>query len=1374
MTSSRVPPSALSILRRSRLWSLAVACSCMVRSIGAIADDGPSARPSLADELASQDDTWIMTPNNSGSIAGGAPLQGEYGPTDIGSFGVNARAGHLAGSSVGRVDPMTYFELSPFTTFDNVFLAGDFRVLRTNSGEVASSAGVILRRYLPRRNSIAGFNVYFDNDGSRGPTLQDIGIGFEYLTPGWDFRLNGVIPINNTTKRVATAPIRGSETFLGNQLYFDQLTTQITNSGGLDMTLTAPLPGQLATRLNLEASAGAYYYAPTDSNVRDFIGWKARLDTTLAKRLLHGFIEASGDRVNDNMVAIGVDINYWRRYDDQPRAGGNSYHRINEWVRRNWTSVAVDEASIAQDILATDAAGNAFFFEHVDSNAAPGGNGTFENPFRTLQQAQGTPPNAPASIIFAHAGSVFNTPLVMNPNEIILGEGATNTINTFGMPGGVFLPSTGKAGGKPVFDNITGTPVTLASNTTFGGFDISDTTGGPAILGDGISSATLYDINIVNVDGGDGIVFRNAGGTVRLNNVNMFIGNPSDPTTGVGGDNFVVENNNARIIYTNSTINNAIGRAVRISDSAGSVNMGTTLVNSRTTTGLNLDQGVLVENSSTDVTFGPMTLQNGSIDLTNISGNVTFVDSIDIRNSNNPFTVNGSTGTVLFAPGAPLSIIDRGGTGVDLRNISGLFRFDDDITITGTSVGANDFTSPALVWQQNTGRFLGNGNFTAGTQTVNFATQSTGILIGDRLGLLANQAPSSFRMNGQVNIFNTWAIDPLTTAPESAIEILNDPTNVTFNGLQIDGRNPDVAALGADSGGIEILNTTGSLRFLGLTQINNEPIDPFDPLFNLPSAESALEATGATGPIYFENLTIADATENAFLEPAVFMFGNGDITFDELNVVFTGGGAFTTPAVHIEQNGIVTARGGTLTGIAARAINLIDNQEIAWTSDTINAANDQFGIFVSGQPGHFVVRGRGAAGSGGLITGMNVRNAPQIADYGAFFDFTGEDPTDTDNFVVLQDMVFSGANDRAIAVVNANRFELNNSTVTTTTGIGVGPTASAAVALEDVINVSIADSVFTSNTNEDVLATIAISPAATVFNYQFLRNRFDDGAATSTGSNMVTIDNFGGAGSNLLNLLVQDNGGPTSGVIGFNSSRTNAALTDTGSLTDSSALGVRWNGALNAVIERNSFALLGGQGQEGVEIVTGDASALTRVTFRQNTLVTNEPATGATLTNPWAIGAKFDFAGPAELNIIENGLINTPGQPFTGFRLAGPASEAFRVTLRSAGNLVRLRGNDIDLAGDDSVGFNIPFVGGNTQFEINRNVITHNVNNIASGPGEDGFRFGPVFGTAFFSGTDFNTVEYLAGIDNFSNPFPSPFIGAHQGFFFLNGQRVPQ
>ena len=263
---------------------------------------------------------------------------------------------------------------------------------------------------------------------------------------------------------------------------------------------------------------------------------------------------------------------------------------------------------------------------------------------------------------------------------------------------------------------------------------------------------------------------------------------------------------------------------------------------------------------------------------------------------------------------------------------------------------------------------------------------------------------------------------------------------------------------------------------------------------------------------------------------------------------------------------------------------------------------------------------------------------------------------------------------------------------------------------------------------------------------------------------MIRIDNVGAPGAS-LDLAVRDNGAPTSGLTGFVSNRNNPNIANPNLIDESSAFAVRWNGPVpQALFQRNSFAMIGGVGQEGVEFVNADASAQTNFHFIENTLTANTAAD--------AIGVRLDVAGPSTVRILGNQTLNTPGRPFQGFIMNGLRAQAYQLTLRNAGNIVALEDNEIQMFNDDSIGFNFPFIGGSTDLFVNGNLIQFNQQFTSVGEGERGFAFGPVAGKVFLHGTRNNSVVY-AQPDAFSIAFPNPFIGPHEGTIIINNQQVP-
>jgi hypothetical protein len=532
---------------------------------------------------------------------------------------------------------------------------------------------------------------------------------------------------------------------------------------------------------------------------------------------------------------------------------------------------------------------------------------------------------------------------------------------------------------------------------------------------------------------------------------------------------------------------------------------------------------------------------------------------------------------------------------------------------------------------------------------------------------------------------------------------------------------------------------------------------------NANSPFAALLVRGALGPISFETLTANDAIDNA-ANPfaAIDIQNSSDISFDQLNVfdyIGVGGATTNTAAVSILNSGDIFAGSGTITSTDARAIELIGNQSIAWTSTSISATNDDFGIFVLGNPGHFIVTGVGdTAGSGGFVS--MAFQTPAGPEVGAFFG--GVDQTEPDNFVILRNMVFDD-NDVAIIAQDWNGFELDG-VVVSNTGLSSGPLFDNAVDLFDIANVIVTDSTFTNNDFSHFSAEIA-NDAGEVYDYFFARNQFIDAANRFFGGeSMVQIENTGAVGAQ-LNLTVRDHGGAGSGVTGFISTRSDPSLTDPVFSSDSAAFDVRWNGAANVLVENNSFILLGDDGAKGFEFINGSAVAGTDFVYRGNILENTAIASNTA-------GLFLDFAGQADVVIENNFRVGPNGTVTPGMTLNGINDSAYVTTFRGAGNTLILEDNLIEFSNDNGTAFEFPFVGGSTLMQINGNVVDFLANPTATAPGERGFVFGPVAGVITFQGNRNNEVNFFSP-DIFSDAFFPNTISGSLGSFLLNGQRVP-
>ena len=474
-------------------------------------------------QVAAQENPWVIPGTDSGSASATLP---ENEPTTIGGYGVNGRIGHMTGPAVGHKESFSFLEIAPYTTYEETWLAADFRVLRTNRGFTAMSGGVIARRFCPSLNAIFGANAFFDADETRrGKRFQQGGFGFELLTENLDVRSNFYIPSGTQTAVIEAGIVDNSARFADNRILFDGFRVAASAAHGADMLFTVPIPGDLAESANLEASAGWYHFQASDDNVRKLTGWRVRMDASSPKRMLHLFTEFTEDAVFDKNLIVGADLNYWHKSERGPRLGQNQFNRISQWVERQWTVTTVDERLIDAGLVATNpGTGNAYFIEHVDTNAAVVGNGTFEVPYQTLPEAQINAPAAgPDNIIFVHSGSQFNAPIVLNPLETVFGEGIIHTLPVVGFANPLQLP--GIAGPRPVIDltGVNGDAITMANDSTIAGFVVQNVLNGNGVTINGVTNATVRGVDITNVTGlnGRGVEIINSAGNINLLDMNI-------------------------------------------------------------------------------------------------------------------------------------------------------------------------------------------------------------------------------------------------------------------------------------------------------------------------------------------------------------------------------------------------------------------------------------------------------------------------------------------------------------------------------------------------------------------------------------------------------------------------------------------------------------------------------------------------------------------------------------------------------------------------------------------------------------------------------------------------------------------------------------
>jgi hypothetical protein len=1376
--------------RRVTVWSALLGTSAAAT---AVAQHSPTTAPQVPPGAqqpeqvfaqAAASDAFVMKQPPSGSVADRGSYSRDIG---IGGTGALARMGHIAGETVGRTQSITHFEVMPYAFVDNTMWYTDGRFYTTNNGHIGGTGGVGVRQFLPNYNSIIGVGAFYDADDTRAKMFTQAGLSVEYLSEFLDVRTNLYTNTGRTSADLGTSFIRGSEHFVDDNIAFNTRTRRAAATDGLDLTLTVPVPGQVFQAINMEASAGGYHYVANDFNLDDATGYRLRLDADFMSQTLHTFLDFTSDKVFNNNLVFGADLNYYHDVQRRPRMGHNQFNRMSEWVRRNYNVVAIDQTIVNPDELAINPiTGTPYIVLHVrnivpndpdfPNYPAPAGNGSVDTPYQFIDQAQDDPKDA--DIIFVHSGSVFtDMPVVLEANQQLLGEGVDHPIkvaNPIANNGTILLPTATVPPNPPilpVLQNTLGTAVTLADNSVFAGFDIVNTTG-TAILGDGINGSEIRDVSIEGTNGATshGLHLVDTTGTIRVEQL---------ITDGVEGTDLFIDGGSSNVNWFGGLLENTAGRAVVVQNQTGGI---INLAGDNATNpalgfgGLTITdnggEGILIQDTNAAVVFGRsadtptsspgVLLQNSTttgLSILNLgqAGSVSILRGLEIDDAADiPLLIQNSQGDFLLADDAGLAndlvILGRGvNTAIELNNIGQLSQivFEGDTVIGAVPALIND--DPAINFHNgSTGVVRFNGDLSIGQVAragESDAGESVVINIGDANGVQINGAGATFEANGDVTIVGSFGGPDIriggsvdNTDPDNPI-IIADPTNVTFGRTTTPATVTINPVLG-DS--LVVEGSSGTIRFNSALIIGD-------------SIGRQITVQNNTGPVTFGTVDIG--TNVIAGDSVVNVSRNtGNVSFGSLSIENVGGISFFA-----RENIDLAINGGVIDSFGGQAIDIenfafgdpgfiFGDKSLNVTFDSVtadgfgpalfgirvvdnSAVGDDTGNIISNPDSSFRILGSGTRGSGGLIS-SGVALGDGFLPRGAIFQ-----NIDT---VELNSQDYDLNEGLAILSLNTVNFTLNNSRLTQN-GTGNDPLGRHQILLRVDQDI------------EDV----------DTYNYTISNNLMSDATnnALLTSDALLQIDSTNLSNGATLNLDIIDNQDTAALLPGFFSNR---------DATAGAAIRVDWNGALNAAVERNGFELAAGaDNQIGLDIVQDGTAFVNNVSFNQNTLL----ATGT--GDDGLTGVRMDFDGRTNLEMLDNAVINQQtGAVTPGFLFSGTNATGFDLRLRAVGNQVVfddnfLRFNNVggtgllfsiinssDVAIGDDTG---TFTDFGNRIELTDTDATF----------ERGIIFQTTFGTVNLSGTQNNEIVPIPIFPGFGGfvPFQPP--ASSTGSIIINGVRQP-
>ncbi len=610
-------------------------------------------------------------------------------------LGVDFIGGFSYGQGVVQDRPLAPIEAFPSFLMNDSLYFGDLRFYPTIDGTFGGSAGTGYRYYSRGLDRIFGVSLWYDGDGTRDEYFQQVGLSLE--TYGFiDFRTNLYFPVGQTTQQSGTSIISGSQRFVGQNLAFDTLTTYLAAMRGLDFEAGVGLPGRFSQDHGIRAYLGGYYYDDDDGD--HILGISGRVQANIWSGL-----DASVQVTNDNYFNTRAFVNVSWTFGPLHRSElsqATTEGRLGEHITRNYTVLATSHSDVVDPIAINPNTHQPYVIAHVDSNAAPGGDGSVNAPYQTIAAAQASG----AAVVFVHAGSVFNgsNTVAMNSGEFLFGDGTGERnllpISTYGQ---ILLPHGPTTGALPVLNGSNGTAISLASNSVLSGFTITNPTG-VGVVANGVGGITIKDVT-VNGAGSDGIQIVNASGNSLLTNVNV-VGSVGNGLMINGGDSNVqfsgslignqlhdlaIEN-----IGTNSVMNMANAQfpgsgsqGILLSNNAGTVNFSGLSVGNTTSNAID------IEGETGTVNFTGLTTVSGggaaSILINGLaSTGVINFGTIDINNRHDEgLVVNNSAGNV-FVNGQT-TITNEGGTGasaIDVKNSTGYVDFIGKVNVVSSTV----------------------------------------------------------------------------------------------------------------------------------------------------------------------------------------------------------------------------------------------------------------------------------------------------------------------------------------------------------------------------------------------------------------------------------------------------------------------------------------------------------------------------------------------------------------------------------------------------------------------------------------------------------------------------------------------------------------
>lgn len=572
------------------------------------------------------------------------PVQ-PFGPIIESQTNIGGGLGFEEGSQ--RFSARLPYHIVPNT---NVFLT-DIQAAVTFDGRPIASVGGIYRNYDEVRDRIFGWNVYGDYDEGFGfGEWTRLTAGFESLGRYIDFRANGYLMVGSDTALISSS-LSPNLTLAGSSIFKARTETRENAYSGGNIEVGGPVP--FLGRHGVNLYAGPYYVGHDLGE--ESVGIQARVEALITESLTVNTYYTNDDTFDQNTwVSISYQLPNYRNRSIL-RARESVRDRLQDPVVRNSRIQTRIDTPVFFEQQINAASGLAWSLVHVDPNRTAAGNGTFEDPFGTMQAAA-VANNAGVDIIRVRprtddTGTNLTVPggLTLFDDQILLSSLKPFTI----APDCIIPAETTTSDLGPLISNPNmvagGSVINLADNNQIIGMRINAANAAGTVFGNGVSNALpITDVNLtcnVFTNYTTGANLQDVSGRVVIDE-NTFDGLLGASNNGL--DLSIAGGATANVLVLDNQANENSGVGLNIVANVGSTlnadnpngTVPTGILNNTATgngTGIAVvaqagaEVNAVVEgNTATDNTFDGlrMTTDGGTFNLASLAGN-TFNDNLN-------------------------------------------------------------------------------------------------------------------------------------------------------------------------------------------------------------------------------------------------------------------------------------------------------------------------------------------------------------------------------------------------------------------------------------------------------------------------------------------------------------------------------------------------------------------------------------------------------------------------------------------------------------------------------------------------------------------------------------------------------------------------